>query len=36
MLPAFQKTKIVGQSAYSGNTLQVIVKAQSYNLKAGK
>ncbi|CAF2893734.1 unnamed protein product [Rotaria sp. Silwood2] len=35
MLPAFQETEIVGQSAQPGNTLQVIVKAQSYNLKAG-
>ena len=36
MLPAFQRTEIVGESAKPGNTLQVIVKAQSYNLKAGK
>lgn len=35
MLPAFQKTEIVGKSAMPGHTLQVIVKAQSYNLKAG-
>lgn len=34
MLPAFQKTEIVGELATPGHTLQVIVKAQSYNLKA--
>jgi hypothetical protein len=36
MLPAFQKSEIVGHSAEPGHTLQVIVKAQNYNLKAGK
>jgi hypothetical protein len=35
MLPAFQTEEILGQSAQPGNTLQVVVKAQSYNLKAG-
>ena len=36
MLPAFQETEIVGESAQPGSALQVVVKAQSYNLQAGK
>ena len=36
MLPAFQRTEIVGEAAQSEHTLQIIVKAQSYNMKAGK
>lgn len=36
MLPAFQKSEIVGLKAKPGNTLQVIIKAQSYNVKSGK
>ncbi|CAF5083578.1 unnamed protein product, partial [Rotaria sp. Silwood1] len=34
MLPAFRKAEIVGSEATAGNSLQVIVKAQSYNLKS--
>jgi hypothetical protein len=36
MLPAFQKSEIVGLKAEAGNTLQVIIKAQSYNVKSGE
>ncbi|CAF4509967.1 unnamed protein product, partial [Rotaria sp. Silwood2] len=35
MLLAFQETEIIEQSVQPGNTLQVFVQAQSYNLKSG-
>ncbi|CAF1621615.1 unnamed protein product [Rotaria sp. Silwood1] len=35
MLPTFQKKEIIEQLAQLENTLQVIIKAQSYNLKVG-
>jgi hypothetical protein len=36
MLPMFEQMKLIGRNANKEQRLQVIVKAQSYNLKAGK